>query len=50
LGLFGFVLALGAAGGPEIGFALGLIGFVWVCFWVLPEGLLFRNALPDKGF
>ena len=32
LGSFGFVLALGGVYEPKIGFALGLIGFVWVRF------------------
>ena len=45
LGSFGFVLALGASDGPKIGFALALIGFVWVRFRVLPKGLFPRNPL-----
>jgi hypothetical protein len=42
LGLFGFVLALGAADGRKIGFVLGLFGFA---FWAAERANIFVSCL-----
>jgi hypothetical protein len=50
LGLFGFVLALGGPDGPEIGFALGSFGFVWVRFWAAEGVNIVVSLCVIKGF
>jgi hypothetical protein len=50
LGLFGFALASGAVYGRKIGFALGLIGFVWLCFSGAESAVVFVSLCQIKVF
>jgi hypothetical protein len=50
LGLFGFVLALGAPDERKMGVGLALFGFVWVCFWAGEFRIFVVTLCQIKGF